>query len=587
MHIEEWRLNGETVRVPQAWGEETDLRWEGPAVYSASFTPRGPGWLVVHGVSALARVLLNGNAVGEHLGIWDAFSIPLDLPVEEPAEVVVEVTKNGGPSIPVDSIASGFLPFVFGTFGGIYRPVEWVECDEDPLVPRPPAPVRALFDHGWLFVDGEATYLRGLLHWGWYPPLRHPFPDVDVYGKEIATVAEMGFNCVKFCLWVPPHHYLELLDEAGMFAWLELPVWNPGQDVRQIRSVIERIVLQHRHHKTIILWTVGCELGNQMTREDRKSLFDLVKELTGGVLVKDSSGGAEMYGGDPVEYGDFDDFHPYCDLSEYPTVLDALQSGPRKNKAILLGECNDFDALRDISRIAKERPFWASEDPFLNAQGVRWQYDLPEIVSKSKPLAEHLIESSRSMKLFVHRTFQEWVRSREFAGSVITGIVDTPISSSGFFDDWRNPKFNAEEIRNFMGTDVFFLIPNRRLPWIDGGNRVGIWDPWHVFEGPNLLRIGMHSERGYRGEIHWKIEGEDFSASGVEVANVEPLSPTQVAEIVFGAPADRHLTLHVNGQTWPIETVSKSQPLTPLPAPGATIAAPAFREAAYDFRTAL
>jgi len=587
MQIDKWRLNGEMVPLPHVWGEETDLRWEGPAVYSASLTPTGSGWLVFNGVSAHARVLVNRECVCEHLGIWDAFSIRLDLPACEPAEIVVEVTKNGGTSIPVDSIASGFLPYVFGTFGGIYRPVEWMESAEDPLKPKPAAGIRARFEEGRMLVDGKPAYLRGLLHWGWYPKLRHPHPDVETCRKEVEAVAAMGFNCVKFCLWAPPHHYLELLEAAGMCAWMELPVWNPGPDIRQIRAEIERIVLQYRHHKSIILWTVGCELGNQMTREDRKALFDLVKTLTGGAPVKDSSGGAEMYGGDPVEYGDFDDFHPYCDLAEYFSVLDALQAGARKSKAILLGECNDFDSIRDIRRVVNETPYWASDDPFLNAKGVRWQHDLPGIINNPPEIPTHLLESSKSMKLFVHRVFQELVIARNFAGSVITGIVDTPISTSGFFDDWGEPKFDADEVRKLMGPNMFFLIPQRRLPWIDGGNRVGTWDPWHVFEGPNLLRIGMHSEEGFIGPVRWAIEGQSYHMEGEAQANVPALTPTPVAEILWDAPPDQRLTLTVNGQTWPIETVSRlpsSQTTVRLTEQKSVVAAPAFREAAYDFR---
>jgi len=585
MQINEWHLNGAAVRVPHAWGEDIDLRWEGPAAYRTTLVPAAPGWLVFHGVSARAKVTVNGALVADHLGIWDAFSVRLELPIGEPADVVVEVTKNGGPSIPVDSIASGFLPFVFGTFGGIYRPVEWVECDADPLTPMPPADLRTVFENGKLYVDGKPTYLRGLLHWGWYPALRHPYPDVELCRQEIGTIAAMGFNCVKFCLWTPPHHYLELLETAGMFAWMELPVWNPSADIAQIRSEVGRIVTQYRHHKSIVLWTAGCEVGNQIAREDRRSLFEVVKETTGGALVKDSSGGAEMYGGDPAEFGDFDDFHPYCDLSEYPAVLDTLEGGPRNMNSILLGECNDFDTVRNLVRIAKEGPYWASKDPFLNAKGVRWQYDLPDIVANPPKLARHLLESSNSMKLFVHRTFQEWIRARDFAGSVITGIVDTPISTSGFIDDWGAPKFEPETVRRFMGADTFFLIPNRSLPWVEGGNRVGLWDPWHVFEGPNRLRIGMHSESGFHGEIHWQIAGENFSIAGSVIAAVSPLKGTEVAEIIWDAPANQGLTLTVNGQEWPIETVSRpAEPLPPLSRPHATISAPAFREAAYDFR---
>lgn len=388
MIISEWLVDGQGVTVPHAWGVERDLRWEGPAIYETTFVADKPGWLVFHGVSALARVFVNGELSCEHLGMWDAFSVRVITAGE--IALRVEVTKNGGETIPVASIASGFLPFVFGTFGGIYKAVEFLEQDNDPLQENPPAPLRARFDGHKLLVDDGPIYLRGILHWGWYPELRHPAPDRDTCRKEIEAVKAMGFNCVKFCLWAPPHYYLEELERAEMLAWMELPIWNPGQNIEQFKLELERIAKQYRHHRAIVLWTIGCELGHQISRDARRELFENVKEWTGGALVKDSSGGAEMYGGDPVEFGDFEDFHPYCDLENYPSVLDSLQSGARENTGILLGECNDFDSHRDLPRVVREAPYWASADPALNDQGVRWQFDLPTVLANSRLSLIHI-----------------------------------------------------------------------------------------------------------------------------------------------------------------------------------------------------
>jgi len=553
------------VKLPHVWGKKVDLRWEGPAVYRIVLKP-GLGHLVFHGVSVHARVFVGDELRAEHLGIWDAFAVP--VVAEEPVEVRVEVIKNGGLRFPVSSMASGFLPYVFGTFGGIYKAVEWVA---DAPVPRPAAPVRTAVKGPNLFVDGKPTFVRGLLHWGWYPDLRHPNPSRERCLAEAKTAREMGFNLVKFCLWVPPPEYLDVLEELGMLAWLELPVWNPGsrpEDVAQISAEIERIVLQYRHHRSIILWTIGCELGSQMSRSNRAALFGKVKALTGGALVKDSSGGAEMYGGDPVEFGDFEDFHPYCDLAHFPRVLDALR--PSSGKLVLFGECNDFDAHRDLNRIAAEKPHWASADPALNDKGVRWQNDLPDVVERF-PMDEErhqkLMESSRGMKLFVHRTFQEWVRSRGcFAGSVITGWADTPISSSGWFDDWGSPRFAPEETRGFVGPDVLFLVPSRRFPWMSGGNRASASDPWHHLTGKGALRVGLHSERGLRGIVRWRLALDgDAAAAGEEAFEAAPLERCAIANINWEAPTDALGNLEVEvwaggeptaASSWPIMVVS-------------------------------
>src|SRR5687768_12658657 len=79
-----------------------------------------------------------------------------------------------------------------------------------------------------------------------------------------------------------------------------------------------------------IIWTAGCELGTTTSAAYRQRLTKMVKDHTGSPLVKDNSGGSEMYGGDLREFGDFYDFHPYCDTPLYPPVLDSLLPGPRK-----------------------------------------------------------------------------------------------------------------------------------------------------------------------------------------------------------------------------------------------------------------
>ncbi|MGI8922701.1 MAG: hypothetical protein ACR2HJ_01445 [Fimbriimonadales bacterium] len=568
MPLSEWTVDyGEgpkPVTLPHVWGEEVDLRWEGPAVYRRVIGP-GSGHLVFHGVSAHARVFIGDELRAEHLGLWDAFSVP--VVAEEPVEVRVEVVKNGGPRFPVSSVASGFLPHVFGTFGGIHKDVEWVAGAP---TPQPAAPVRTSVEGPKLYVDGKPTFIRGLLHWGWYPDLRHPNPSRERCLSEARAAQDMGFNLVKFCLWAPPHEYLDALDELGMFGWMELPVWNPGsrpEDVAQTTREIERIVLQYRHHPAIILWTIGCELGSQMSRSDRRSLFGRVKELSGGALVKDSSGGAEMYGGDPAEFGDFEDFHPYCDLAHFPAVLDALAPGPRSGKLVLFGECNDFDVHRDLPRIAAEKPYWSSADPKLNDKGVRWQYDLPDVIDKFSMDEERhrkLMESSRGMKLFAHRMFQEWLRSRDsFAGSVITGWADTPISSSGWFDDWGSPRFAPEETRGFMGPDVLFLVPSRRFPWLTGGNRASSSDAWHHFTGQRALRVGLHSEDGLRGIAHWRlILNGAVAAEGEEDFEAARLVPCEVANVRWEAPTNACGNLEVEVRAGSEPIIAKSWPIT-------------------------
>ncbi len=558
-----------SVKTPHAWGQDLPVSCEGPVTYRANVeVPEGEWTIKFHGVSYRAEVSIDGSPVADHRGIWDSFEVPVrggGL-----ARVEVRVTKNGGPAFPVRDVASGFLPYVFHTFGGIYREVELLPQSSGSTNERPVA--RVVIEGSALSLDGRPFYPRGILHWGWYPEFGHPNPPEEVVRQEVREVKRLGFNLVKFCLWAPPHRYLEILHEEGLTAWMELPLWNPSQDSarqEEITAELTRIVLQYRHHRSIVAWTVGCELGAAAGPRFRQKLTNRVRKLTGSPLVKDDSGGAEMYGGDLREFGTFSDFHPYCDTPFYPVVLDSLLPGPRTPAPILLGEFNDVDVHRNLARLSREEPYWTSPSPELNDQGVRWQYDLPRVLRESRFTRDDsgLAESSRRKAVFMRKTLQEAVRARgDISGYVVTGLRDTPISSSGFFDDWGAPRFREEEVSTWNGDACLFLIPSRHPPWVNGGNRPGWADPLNHFEGTVFLRIGGHGDLS--GNLKWRIE----DARGAVVAKHSGIGPVifprRPAEVDFiswqdAEPGRYRLSAEFGpaSNSWEIWVVAKSEPL--------------------------
>jgi hypothetical protein len=577
--IERWTVDyGDGPRdalVPHAWRQDVPVAWEGPAIYRATLDLTGDAWLVFHGVSYAATVRANGRALGRHEGIWDAWSVPL-AGLRGTVELEVEVMKNGGPTYPVRDVASGFLPFVFHTFGGIYQGVDLVYSATDPLAEPPPAPpTRVRVEGHKVFVDGRPFYARGYLSWGWYPETGHTNPPAGTVRRELRLARERGFNLVKFCLWVPPQCFLELLREEGLFAWIELPLWDPSPDPaaqERIAAELERIVRQYRRHDHVILWTAGCELSHTVGAAYRQSLVEMVRRETGCPLVKDNSGGAEMYGGDLREYGTFDDFHPYCDAEFYPPVLDEMLTGARARRPAYLGEFNDLDVHRDLPRLRQERPFWTSSDPALNDQGVRWQHVIAQIFGTPlarglDPRHDELMEASRQKAFFVRKYVYEAVRARqEYAGTVLTGWRDTPITTSGIVDDRYEPRFSPEEMAPWHGPDALFLIPTRRLVWLPEGNRPNWLDPYNFEEGPLFWRIGGHSERGLRGRLAWRLrDGDRVAASGEgEPMEVPPLESHELGEAHAQAvpPGEYVLEAEFAGvrNEWPIWVVPSPRP---------------------------
>jgi hypothetical protein len=525
------------VTIPHVWHLDRPLAWEGPAIYRTSVSvPSEPATLVFHGASYEAVVRINGDEVVRHRGIWDAFEVDLAAWQGQKVAVEVEIVKNGGSTWPVPNVASGFIPYVYGTFGGLFREVELVHGSA--TLTRPVPPSRVSVEGRRIFVDDEPFYARGVLTWGWYPDLATPHLPSERIAREIAQVKSLGFNLIKFCLWMPPHEYLQQMREAGLMAWLELPLWLPAGDEESLagfRTEIIRIVDQYAHHDNVLAWTIGCELSESTPAEFRRELVEYVKARTGSPMVKDNSGGAEMYGGDPREYGDFADFHPYCDTHFYPVVLDSLLPGPRKEQPILLGEFNDYDVCRDLARVEHEESYWASGNSDLNAQGVRWQFDLPAIMTryqvdeKLRNRLPNLIESSHRQSVFMRKFVQEQVRAREdISGYVVTGWADTPISTAGFVDDWGQPRFDPRELSSWNGEAAFFLIARRMPPWENGGNRPGWHDPFCHWSENLFIQVGLHTVSGDRHTlVSLRLDGRDVTDQ--VHGNFEPLGAAEVA----------------------------------------------------------
>jgi len=517
---------------------------------------------VFHGVCYEAIVKVNDAVVQSHRGAWDAFSVDVRAYAGQRVAIEVEVVKNGGSQYPVRSVLSGFLPFVFHTFGGIYREVELVQSDADPLAIDPVGRQRVSVSGGKIFVDGEPLWIRGVLHWGWYPELRHPNPPEELLRTEIEQIAKRGFNLVKFCLWLPPHRYIELLEEYGLFSWIELPLWDPSENPDHLNAMleeVERIVRQYRRHSNVIAWTCGCELSEKTPFDFRKKLFGRVETLTQAVLVNDNSGSAEMYGGDLRSLATFEDFHPYCDLQFYAPVLDALLPGPRRVKPILLGECNDYDTYRDPHALARSRPFWASSDLRLNDQGVRRDHQLPQLLdqcTESSPNTENLVQSSNAKSTFVRNRVYELVRARgAFSGMVLTGLRDTPISTSGILDSYGSLKDNS-----CFPADpslVAYLIPHRRPPWVHGGNRPGWRDSFNHFEGSVTIQLGLAADRPFKGVIQWELRKADSVVESGEVClPIDALDSREIAELSWSlSPGEYAFHCITTAQAWDIWVV--------------------------------
>jgi hypothetical protein len=190
-----------------------------------------------------------------------------------------------------------------------------------------------------------------------------------------------------------------------------------------------------------------------------------------------------------------------------------------------------------------------STDPDINPQGARWQMDVPHHEQRLRANgywgrgAE--LERLSELHGLLHRKHTlELVRTyREIGGYVVTGEIDTPISTAGMWDDTGRLKFEPAAFRAFNQDTVLALGWDKRREWLNGGDRAAPWDTFSYAAGtvvrPHLIASHYGRSQGPVA-VSWEValEGESPLASG-EATTPFALAPGDVRELLvaeFRAP---------------------------------------------------
>lgn len=327
---------------------------------------RRPGeraWVRVEAAATAARVTCNGHPVGAHLGAWTPFEFELTpwLRADNLVEVRCETRRH---------VTNGLLPQVGIQWIGARR----VAILSAPTPIKPPAPQRSAVRGTQLLVDGKPLRVRGILHWGNYYELGRPWPSEAQMRREITELQALGFNLIKFCLWVPPERDYELCDELGMLVWQEYPVWDTPLTDWAIKDEFAEFFRLDGPHPCVILRTLTCE-NDQVDPALGRELVDLAHQLIPGALVLDNSAWlcAERA-------GDFHDEHPYLNNMQWRYYGQRLRG--KLSKPLLLGEALAADSL--------------PEGPYQTALAVR-RHQI-ETLARDLPDTGYVVNALRDLK---------------------------------------------------------------------------------------------------------------------------------------------------------------------------------------------
>lgn len=434
-----------------------------------------------------------------------------------------------------------------------------------------------------VLLNGLPIHLRGVLSWGWEPTHIAPNYTAEAVRSEFRRVRAQGFNLVKLCLFVPNQTYFDIADEEGMLLWQEWPLWLPDvtPELRAQAPAEYRDYMQlTRHHPSVVLYSAGCELNQQVDAALLRELDHAIRDNVTDVLVCDNSGSGEAYGGLAVDFADFTDYHTYGDIHFLEETLDNWRRDWLPVRPWIFGEFCDADGFRDLEEIIAKnggaKPWWMTPDN----PTYQWRPEVRALIEADERLqaanltftTEQLVQIANAQSLMVRKYTLETVRKRAAVqGYVITGLRDTPIATSGIFDDFDRPKWEPAAFRQFNTDAILALDCGRSRRWRHGGDRAERLDlyNWWAGETVRLHLILNHTAAAAitDGAFTWQVvnaDGEPIAGATQQSSRALPSGrPAEVGVITFALPAmtraaQCQLTVHFTGtggacrNQWPL-----------------------------------
>ena len=187
------------------------------------------------------------------------------------------------------------------------------------------------------FLNGKQVHLRGLNRHQSWPYIGYAAPAGMQRDEANYLKFSLGLNIVRTSHYPQSQHFIDRCDEIGLLVFTEIPGWQHIGDEDWKRTAVEdvrQMVLQYRHHPSIVLWGVRIN-ESQDNDELYTKTNDLCRNLdpsrqTSGVRYLQQSHLLE----DVYAYNDFTKDGTGYGLLEKKNVTKELSKG------YLVSECN-------------------------------------------------------------------------------------------------------------------------------------------------------------------------------------------------------------------------------------------------------
>ena len=295
-------------------------------------------------------------------------------------------------------------------------------------------------------LNGHECIVRDVLNWGFNPPHLAPNLSDDPFREQLRYFKACGFNLIKFCLWLPPQHVLQIMDEEGMLAWVEYPTWHPKIDAAHRDALVaeyEQMTAHDGNHPSVILRSITCETGPSADLDVIRELYELIKQRCPGTLVVDDS---SWIGWNRIH--DFWDDHAYGNNRSWRDSLRRFEQYIETHgvKPFIMGEAIAADTWPDAPALAAAPSQWAWCLPrWLDAQVAF------EAMLRKRFTTTHLdpVASLRAQSLRYAMEMRRWQietyrHQMPHAGYVVSTMQDVKLCAMGLLDTWGRPKWPVD-----------------------------------------------------------------------------------------------------------------------------------------------